>query len=172
LTKTSSTDFATDWETPAAGATTLDGLTDVTVPSPADGRVLTYDTGAGQWVAKGGGITASWAGLIPNTSIPSGPVWRVPSKANVTRTFQILKAMLRVETPATGSVTVSLEKSAPGGAFAGTGILFLTLPAGSYEVFDTVTVPFVTTGELLRISWNAVDSASGQYTIQLEGIEV
>lgn len=32
------------------GASTLDGLTDVTAPSPTDGQVLKYSTASGQWV--------------------------------------------------------------------------------------------------------------------------
>lgn len=45
-----------------AGASTLDGLTDVTITSPADGAVLTYDTGTSQWIdaaPAGGGATGA-----------------------------------------------------------------------------------------------------------------
>lgn len=36
----------------SGGASTLDGLTDVNVPSPSDGQVLTYDDGSSQWTAQ------------------------------------------------------------------------------------------------------------------------
>lgn len=44
-----------------SGITDLDSLTDVTITSPADGEVLTFDSGSGEWVnaaATGGGGTA------------------------------------------------------------------------------------------------------------------
>lgn len=34
------------------GSTTLAGLTDVNIPAPTDGQVLTYDNGTSQWVAS------------------------------------------------------------------------------------------------------------------------
>lgn len=39
------------WATPAGGSGALDDLTDVDAPTPADGDVLTYDTGTSEWVA-------------------------------------------------------------------------------------------------------------------------
>ncbi|MCJ7676824.1 MAG: hypothetical protein MUO35_03790 [Anaerolineales bacterium] len=44
------------------GATLLDDLTDVNAPAPADDDVLTWDDGAGEWIAAaggGGGVTDS-----------------------------------------------------------------------------------------------------------------
>jgi len=35
----------------AGGATALSGLTDVNIPTPADGQVLTYDSGTSKWIA-------------------------------------------------------------------------------------------------------------------------
>lgn len=43
------------WEDPSAGASALDDLTDVDAPAPDDGDVLTWDEGAGEWVAAPGG---------------------------------------------------------------------------------------------------------------------
>lgn len=38
------------WEDAAGGASALDDLTDVDAPTPADGDVLSWDDGAGEWV--------------------------------------------------------------------------------------------------------------------------
>jgi hypothetical protein len=44
------------------GGGSLDDLTDVTITTPADGQVLTYDNGTGEWVnavpTGGAGLTA------------------------------------------------------------------------------------------------------------------
>lgn len=37
-------------ETPTTGVTTLDGLTDVVITTPADNEVLAYDNGSGDWI--------------------------------------------------------------------------------------------------------------------------
>jgi hypothetical protein len=50
LAKVDGTDYNVDWVPQSGGATTLDGLTDVTITTPADGAVLTYDTGSSQWI--------------------------------------------------------------------------------------------------------------------------
>jgi hypothetical protein len=45
-------------ETGGGGSSTLDGLTDVVITSPADNQVLTYDSGSGNWINEaptGGG---------------------------------------------------------------------------------------------------------------------
>lgn len=60
----------------ATGATTLDGLTDVTITSVSNGQVLTYDSGTGQWVnatpSGGGGLTHFTESV--NTSAPNATV--------------------------------------------------------------------------------------------------
>jgi hypothetical protein len=55
---------------PATGATTLSGLTDVTISGPADGEVLTYNATSGKWenVAPGGGLWTQGTGEIYPTS--------------------------------------------------------------------------------------------------------
>lgn len=45
------------------GATTLDGLTDVTLAALAEGQILSYDAAAGQWINR----TALQAGLVTAT---------------------------------------------------------------------------------------------------------
>jgi hypothetical protein len=83
LTKTSGTDFATNWQTPAAGATVLDGLTDVTIAAPADTQVLTYEASSSQWKNKaapsggGGGSVITlratdWVSPLPRIQPGSG----------------------------------------------------------------------------------------------------
>lgn len=46
---------AAAWGPAAGGASALDDLTDVNAPTPADGDVLTWDSGAGEWVPAAGG---------------------------------------------------------------------------------------------------------------------
>lgn len=57
LSKVSNADNDTTWSDAPSG--TLDGLTDTTLTSPADGEVLSYDSGMSKWVnttaASGGG---------------------------------------------------------------------------------------------------------------------
>lgn len=60
----------------ATGATTLNGLTDVTITSVTDGQVLTYDSGTNQWVNEtpsGGGGLTNWTEAV-NTSAPNATV--------------------------------------------------------------------------------------------------
>ena len=46
------------------GASELDDLTDVDVPAPTDGDVLTWDSGAGEWVAAAPAATGSSGALV------------------------------------------------------------------------------------------------------------
>ena len=52
LTKDSGTDYDTSWQAPGSASLELDDLTDVHVPSPADGEVLSWDAGAPGWYPK------------------------------------------------------------------------------------------------------------------------
>jgi hypothetical protein len=60
----------------ATGATTLNGLTDVTITSVTNGQVLTYDSGTSQWInatpSGGGGLTHFTESV--NTSAPNATV--------------------------------------------------------------------------------------------------
>lgn len=56
--------------TGGGGASSLDGLSDVTLTAPADGDVLTYDTGTSQWVnAAPSGGAASVTMLVRSTDL-------------------------------------------------------------------------------------------------------
>lgn len=65
LAKASAADYDTTWvdQSAGGGASTLDGLSDVTTAGVTDGQVLTYDTGTSSWgpatVASGGGAVDS-----------------------------------------------------------------------------------------------------------------
>ena len=52
------------WEYIPSTVGALDDLTDVDVPSPNDGDVLTYDLATNTWVASAGG-TGSYDGYFP-----------------------------------------------------------------------------------------------------------
>ncbi len=71
LAKVDGTDYNVDWVTPSAGSMTLPGLTDVTITSPADNEVLTYDSGTSQWVNAAGGSGGS--SVSYQTTAPSSP---------------------------------------------------------------------------------------------------
>jgi hypothetical protein len=68
----------------ATGATTLNGLTDVTITSVTNGQVLTYDSGTSQWInatpSGGGGLTHFTESV--NTSAPNATVPVVQLLAN------------------------------------------------------------------------------------------
>src|SRR6056300_223979 len=56
------------------GATNLDGLTDVTIAGVADGDVLQYDSGTGEWVnAPAGSISTAFDGLADVTITNEAP---------------------------------------------------------------------------------------------------
>lgn len=60
------------WANASGGATTLDGLTDVTITSPATGAVLYYNDS--QWVNLAAGTTGQYlqGGTTPSWATPSG----------------------------------------------------------------------------------------------------
>ena len=56
------------------GATNLDGLTDVTIAGVADGDVLQYDSGTGEWVnAPAGSVSTAFGGLADVTLTNEAP---------------------------------------------------------------------------------------------------
>jgi hypothetical protein len=59
--KNSNTNFDIGWADESGGTIALDDVTDVNAPSPADGDVLTFDSGSGDWIPSaptgGGGGT-------------------------------------------------------------------------------------------------------------------
>lgn len=55
----------------AGGASSLDELDDVTVPSPADGDVLTYDVGMGQWISSAPSAGASALDDLTDVNAPT-----------------------------------------------------------------------------------------------------
>jgi len=75
------------------GSSTLDGLTDVTINSVADGDVLQYDSGSGEWInAPTGSVSTSFDGLADvsvSTATPSqlayydGNEWKNDYKYNI-----------------------------------------------------------------------------------------
>ena len=71
LAKTSAADYATAWTTPAAGATTLDSLTDVDTTGAANGSVLGYSVGAYTWAGLPTTVTES----AHYSSFPASNVW-------------------------------------------------------------------------------------------------
>ena len=52
----------------ASGATALSGLSDVTVSSPADGQLLTYNSATSKWENQTGGAVTGWNVLVQVTA--------------------------------------------------------------------------------------------------------
>lgn len=60
------------WISISSPALALDDLTDVNAPSPGDGEVLTWDDGAGEWVAD-----ALPAGVSPASTVEDETTWGI-----------------------------------------------------------------------------------------------
>jgi len=78
----------------ATGATTLDGLSDVTITSVANGQVLTYDSGTSQWInaapSGGGGLTNFTESVntsAPNATVPVVQLLATNAATNVDAVF-------------------------------------------------------------------------------------
>src|SRR4051812_48069257 len=115
---------------------------------------------------------AGWTGPYP-LNILTGAVWKVPLVDEVSTTFDLTRALFRLETPGTTSTVVRIEKSSGGGAFSGspTTITTLTLTSGSYETTDTTGLGSVTSGDLLRIVWVSVGTNARGFLVAVEGTE-
>ena len=66
------------------GATTLDGLTDVTITTPTDGQTLIYDANSSEWINGNGGGATTLNGLsdVDITSATDGQVLMFDGNAN------------------------------------------------------------------------------------------
>jgi hypothetical protein len=100
------------------GSISLDDLTDVNAPTPADGDVLVYDQTAGEWVAAApapGSGTGTVTNVATGTGLAGGPI--------------------------TNTGTISLNsKLAPADSLTGNALKFLRVNAGETAVeYATVT---------------------------------
>jgi hypothetical protein len=80
LTKTSSTDYATNWATPTGGSGTvahLDDIGDVTAPTPADEDVVYWDAGSSAWKNR--------QAVLKNVATTKGDLIAAPSANNFSR---------------------------------------------------------------------------------------
>lgn len=116
-------------------------------------------------------LGAGWFGPYP-LNIIQGATFVVPEVEGAAMTFDLTRILFRLSTPAvSGDTTMHVEKSAGGGAFAGSTIGGVTLAAGAYEGTDTTSLGSVTSGDLLRLVWDTVGSGARDYTVEVEGTE-
>lgn len=120
----------------------------------------------------GGGrvFGAGWSGPYP-LNILTGSTWQVPLVSGGTVSFSLESMRFRLETPGASSTTVHVERSNGGTTFTGSTVGALTLAAGTYETSVSTALGTVTSGDLLRIVWDAVGSGARGYLVFLEGGE-
>lgn len=97
----------------AAGSLALDDVTDVNAPSPADGDVLTYDSGSGDWInaAPGGG-----GGLTLLESHAAAASASLDFTAAISGAYDVYRFELVDVLPATDNVHLYLQVSFDGGS--------------------------------------------------------
>jgi hypothetical protein len=99
------------------GVTTLAGLSDVDIPSPNDGEVLTYDDATNEWIAAPGG--AGTLSALTDVNIPS------PSDGEVLTYDNATSKWIAAATQVPANVIVS-DTTGVAGADAITNIISLT----------------------------------------------
>lgn len=119
--------------------------------------------------SAGGGATAkrdlfcNWQYNLPPTVVGQfGGMWQVPYDGASSLVFNLTRAYFRLEVAPTVAYTVTIDKSAPGGAFSGVVVATLTVTAGTHEV--TVTSfggATVSSGDLVAVFFTAIGSVGG-----------
>lgn len=112
-----------------------------------------------------------WQGNEVPTGIGTvGGVWIVPQLDGFDHTFNIIRTRFRCETaPTTGPVSVTIEKSAGGGAFSASTLDSLSLGTGVYEDTNVISVQ-VNSGQVCRVNFTAVGAGAAVYTVEMEGV--
>lgn len=108
-------------------------------------------------------LTVSWTGTVP-AAVGAVAVWEVPYNPDGSAmTFNLKRAMLRLETVGTGTVTAIMEKAAGGDvAFASpTTEASLSIAAGHHQASSTLTSGTISSGELVRLNFTALGGAAG-----------
>lgn len=162
-----------DGATGATGPTGPAGATGPTGPAGATGTAgsagatgATGPTGA----AAVKHLLVEWFGEMP-VVVGAGQVFRVPYADGVSLTFDLERALLRVETTGTTSTIVEVQSSPGGGAFTPTSVATLTAASGDHEDEDVGALGQVDSGDLLRINWQALGDDAADFLVQLEGVE-
>jgi hypothetical protein len=125
LTADSAQTMGVKWAATPAGVTTLDGLSDVTAPTPADTQTLAWDSGASQWVPK----TAIMQTLSDaKGDLVAGTANDVFGRVAVGSDGQVLTA--------DSAQTAGVKWAAPATGPTGALILLSTTTLGSAGTFD------------------------------------
>lgn len=125
------------------------------------------------------------AGFNPTTGADTA-VFRIPenpTNGTSSITYTLRNFFVRVETPSSGTSQIKVEKSSGGGAFStsptqllssgGSGTSTVTSNAiqitgsTSYEFYTTSFATTVSTGDLIRLNFSAVDSTHANFNINL-----
>lgn len=141
---------------------------------PNDGYVPVSRAGTVAWEAQSGGggggghLVALWTGVTP-TVTGAGSVWVVPETDSGPATFNLDKALLRVETANGSDITVRIQRSPGGSAFVAADLVTLTVVAGANEDVDLSALGSVDSGDLLRVTWDDIGDTPSVFLVQIEG---
>lgn len=126
--------------------------------------------GAGAGVGKP--LTVSWTGAIPAAVGPVA-VWEVPYNPDGSPiTFKLKRAMLRIETVGTGTLTATMEKASGGDVAFGSATTeaSLSIAAGHFQSSSALSSGTISSGELIRLNFTALGGAAGvNYSATLVG---
>lgn len=148
----------------ATGATTLDGLTDVTITSVSNGQVLTYDSGTSQWVnttpSGGGGLTNFTESV--NTSAPNATVPVVQLLATNAAT----NVDVALTTKGTGSLLAQIpDNASSGGNKRGTNAVDLQRVRNNANQVASGNLSIIVGGDFNRASSGGSICVGGQFNI-------
>lgn len=116
-------------------------------------------------------LTVSWCGSVP-TAVGAVAVWEVPYNPDgSSATFHLERAMMRIETPGSGSTTAVIESAAGGDvAFASaTTEASLAIAAAHYQASSSGLTGTVSSGDLLRLRFTAVGGSGADFSATLVG---
>jgi hypothetical protein len=156
----------------ATGSTGAGGATGATGPAGATGAGGVGSVGATGATGAAGAtaISFDWQGGMVGYPQVVPAILRVPEVAGVSKTFNLDKAILRLEdSPDSGTYSFVIEKSAGGGEFSATTVTTLSLTTGQNEVAVSTSLGSVTTGNLIRIRVSAMGVGGDTWSVQLEG---
>lgn len=116
-------------------------------------------------------LMAVWAGPVPTVAGP-GLEFTVPQVRGVSVTFALSRLFTRLSVLPAGTTTFRIEKSAGGGAFSAAASWSLSHTTTDWEKSTTsFSGATVSSGDIVRLYFVAVNGNGGQYQVQLEGDE-
>lgn len=115
-------------------------------------------------------LLAVWAGPLP-TITGAGLEFTVPRYRGAVIVFPLARAFSRLSVLPVGSCSFRIERSVGGGLFVATAVVTLTHTTSDYEKTNTSLAGSVTSGDIVRLVFVAVNGSGGQYQVHLQGDE-